>query len=109
MDYDSADISDVKADLQKWKDQVEPILGSVDVFAFAKESEFGSYSGEKFDALMSAGFRYYLGFNFQDTAITIGGRLRCSSMLASNGSLEPSNNMPSICLVMIKSIKVFSC
>ena len=42
-------------------------------------------------------------------AITIGGRLRCSSMLASNGSLEPSSNMPSICLVMIKSIKVFSC
>ncbi len=73
MDYDSADISDVKADLQKWKDQVEPILGSVDVFAFAKESEFGSYSGEKFEALMNAGFRYYLGFNFQDTVITIGG------------------------------------
>lgn len=40
--------------------------------------------------------------------MTIGGKLRCSSTLASNGKRELSSTMPSICLVMIRSIKVFS-
>lgn len=39
--------------------------------------------------------------------MTIGGKLRCSSTLASNGKRELSSTMPSICLVMIRSIKVF--
>lgn len=41
--------------------------------------------------------------------ITIGGKLRCSSTLASNGRRELSSTMPSICLVIMRLRKVFSC
>ncbi|HIT34725.1 MAG TPA: hypothetical protein IAC31_08910 [Candidatus Faecousia intestinigallinarum] len=62
--YGSATLSELQDDLALWQEQAEPILGKVDILAFAKESELSSYSGEMFDALMNAGFRYYLGFSF---------------------------------------------
>lgn len=49
-------------DLAKWEEEVEPILGQVDVLVYAKNSDLETYSGEKFEALTQAGFRYFLGF-----------------------------------------------
>ena len=58
-------LSEIQADLQKWNDEVVPILGSFDMIVFAQNSDINSgmlYSGDKFDYLKSVGFNYYLGF-----------------------------------------------
>ena len=63
--YGDMGLSQIQYDLQKWNNEVVPILGNVDILAFAQISDIAgqtAYTGEKFTALMNAGFRYYLGF-----------------------------------------------
>lgn len=65
-DYSQSSAAQIKADLLKWTNEVLPILGSVDILAFARNGDIsasGAYSGDKFNALQDAGFRYYLGFS----------------------------------------------
>ena len=65
-DYSYSTAAQIKADLLKWKSEVLPILGEVDILAFARNGDInasGEYSGDKFNALQDAGFRYYLGFS----------------------------------------------
>lgn len=69
--YGNMSLGQIQEDLSKWNSEVVPILGNVDILAFAQLSDIGdhsSYEGEKFNALMGAGFRYYLGF-CQDGAL----------------------------------------
>lgn len=63
--YGEMGLSQMKYDLQKWNDEVVPILGTVNILAFAQISDIAGqtlYSGEKYTELKNAGFRYYLGF-----------------------------------------------
>lgn len=63
--YGDNSLTQIKADLNNWVGEVEPILGSLEVFAFAQLSDITNdflYSGEKFETLHELGFRYYLGF-----------------------------------------------
>jgi len=64
--YGDYDANTIRQDMEKWNTEVMPILGSVDTFVFAKNSDISNtgtmYSGDKFQALMNLGFRYYLGF-----------------------------------------------
>lgn len=64
--YGELDIADIQKDLKSWRAEVEPILGSVDTFVFAMDSDIAapgeSYSGSKFEALTAAGFSYFVGF-----------------------------------------------
>ena len=69
--YGDMSLSMMQADLKKWNEEVVPILGQVDILAFAQISDIsahGVYSGDKFNSLMESGFRYYLGF-CQDGAL----------------------------------------
>lgn len=63
--YGSLGSAQLQSDLDKWAAEVTPILGQTDILVYAKRSDIaqaGEYSGEKFQALQNAGFRYYLGF-----------------------------------------------
>ena len=65
ISYGNKSLTQVQEDLKSWKDEVTPILGNVDILVFAQENDLTEntpYSGDKFDALMDAGFRYYFGF-----------------------------------------------
>lgn len=57
----------MQVDLKKWTDEVTPILGNVEIFAFAQISDIVQngtlYTDAKYQALKDAGFRYYLGFS----------------------------------------------
>lgn len=69
--YGDLSLTQMQYDLQRWNDEVVPILGTVDIMAFAQISDISDqtpYTGEKFTELMNAGFRYYLGF-CQDGAL----------------------------------------
>lgn len=64
--YGYSSVTQVQADLKRWNDEVVPLLGAIDILAFAQVSDIaeqGTYSGEKFDVLYDSGFRYFLGFS----------------------------------------------
>ena len=64
--YGDYTVDQIKAELEKWHTEVEPILGSTDIFVFCRNSDIGevgtAYSGDKFAAIHSSGFSYFLGF-----------------------------------------------
>ncbi len=64
-DYSYHTASVIREDIANWQQKVEPIVGKVDTFVFAQGADLaqsGAYSGEKFDILHEAGFRYFVGF-----------------------------------------------
>ena len=64
--YGDIKVDKIREDLVKWKEEVTPLLGEVEYMVFAKMSDIsnktGPYSGEKYEVLEEAGFKYYLGF-----------------------------------------------
>lgn len=63
-DMGEATLENMKTDMQKWLDQVNPLLGGdTDILIFPKGTDIGSWRGyddnEKFDYLKSVGFDYY--------------------------------------------------
>ncbi len=63
--YGSRNLSSMQADLNSWENEVTPILGQLDTFVFAQNSDItteSTYTGQKFQALQAAGFSRYLGF-----------------------------------------------
>ena len=64
--YGDRGTSELQADLSRWNTEVVPILGALDIMVYARNSDIsagtGAYSGDKYNAMANAGFRYYLGF-----------------------------------------------
>ena len=58
--YNSAE--DILADVNKWEDQVQPIVGDSDIFIYPYGSDIAgieAYEGAKFDAMYQAGYRFF--------------------------------------------------
>lgn len=53
----------ITADLQNWTSEITPIIGQVDTFVFAKESDLPDYTGTSFKSMYQAGFRYFISNN----------------------------------------------
>lgn len=56
--------TDIKADLDLWATEVTPILGEVDTIVYARGSDIttgNNYTGNKYNVLNTAGFRYFIG------------------------------------------------
>ena len=63
--YGESGLSEIQADLASWNNEVVPLIGPTDVLVYAQMSDITEepeYSGEKYDALINSGFRYFLGF-----------------------------------------------
>ena len=62
--YGEKDVSTVKADLASWTEEIAPVLGDVSIFVYAQSSDIADqdsdYSGDKYTALQSAGFRIFV-------------------------------------------------
>lgn len=66
ISYGDASATEIQADLKKWNEQVTPILGATDILVYARNSDISDtapYSGERYQALKDAGFRYFLGYS----------------------------------------------
>lgn len=71
--YGRYSLSEIQADMNKWNEEVVPILGNFDMMVFAQTSDINSgilYSGEKYDYLKSLGFNYFLGFCSEGDSFT---------------------------------------
>ena len=63
--YGDSSVNQIKNDLINWTNEVVPIIGSLDILAYAQLTDITKdeiYSGEKYNTLQDVGFRYYLGF-----------------------------------------------
>lgn len=95
--YGNISAARIKEDLDKWKAEVTPLLGEIDTFVFAKESDISdtqdAYSGDKFDILYGMGMRHFLCFGnspwvtFNQDTIRQGRILVSGSTLKNNPSL----------------------
>lgn len=62
LDYNAINATAIQNDLQKWFEEVKPVLGEVDVMVFARGIDLSDYgTGNKFNVLYSSGFRYFIG------------------------------------------------
>lgn len=60
--YGELTAEEVLRDVQKWEDQVQPVVGDTDIFIYPYGSDIagiGAYSGGKFDAMYDAGYRFF--------------------------------------------------
>ncbi|MBQ6431376.1 MAG: polysaccharide deacetylase family protein [Oscillospiraceae bacterium] len=58
--YNSAE--DILADVNKWEDQVQPIVGDTDIFIYPYGSDIAgieAYEGAKYEAMYQAGYRFF--------------------------------------------------
>jgi hypothetical protein len=60
--YGNISAEKVAIDVQKWEDQVQPIIGDTDVFIYPYGNDIAGiedYSGAKFESMYEAGYRYF--------------------------------------------------
>lgn len=98
VSYGSYSADKIREDLNKWSNEVSPILGVVDTLVYAKNSDIAgpsaTYSGEKYAALQDVGFTHYLGFStngkpwlsVQESCVRQGRILVSGSSLTNNQS-----------------------
>lgn len=64
--YGSYTAEQIRAEMEKWNAEVLPVIGKTDIFVFSRNSDIApsgsAYSGDKFTAIQSQGYSYYLGF-----------------------------------------------
>ena len=56
--------TEIKADIDLWLAEVTPVIGEVDTIIYARGSDIttgSNYTGNKFNVLSTAGFRYFVG------------------------------------------------
>ena len=66
MSYSASSATEIEADMKSWNEEVTPILGQLDTIVFAMNSDIGdkaAYSGQKYEVLKAAGFKFYLGYS----------------------------------------------
>lgn len=98
--YGTKELADIQEDLVSWKNEVTPIMGQLNILAYAKNSDIAAhdepYEGEKFDALKNAGFSFFMGFcdegqqswiEIHDTYVRQGRLMVLGSNLKNNGSM----------------------
>lgn len=64
MSYSDCSATEVEADIKRWNEEVVPILGQLDTFVFALNSDISDsavYTGSKYETLKNAGFRFFIG------------------------------------------------
>lgn len=92
--YGDIKADQLKEDLQKWNEEVTPLLGEVEYLVYAKNSDIttgtGLYSGEKYELLKQAGFHYYLGFCESNTPwfVRTNEYIRQGRIMVTGNSLE---------------------
>ena len=61
-DYAKLTTDKIKADMSGWTAEVVPILGKVDIFVMARNSDLTSYTGDSYRFLKDSGFQFFLGY-----------------------------------------------
>ena len=72
--YGTLELAEIQSEMELWTNEVKPIIGSIDTFVFAQESDINEgiiYTGDKYNVLKEKGFVYYIGFCFEPEPWTV--------------------------------------
>ena len=89
----------IETDLEKWLQEVTPLLGATDILVYAKNSDISTtkdmYSGEKYTLLSQAGFHRFIGFCHSSTPwVTFTGDcMRQGRLMVTGNNLENNPNL----------------
>lgn len=61
-DYAKLSTEKIEADMSGWTAEVVPILGQLDTFVMARNSDLTSYTGDSYRFLQNSGFQFFLGY-----------------------------------------------
>lgn len=68
--YADMNANNIQADMSKWAQEVTSVIGPMEVFVFAQQSNLTDYTGSSFDVMYKAGFRYYIANATNATSAT---------------------------------------
>ena len=91
MEYADFGAAGVQEDLDKWNAEIVPVLGSTDILVYPTGGDIKGqedYSGSKYDALHTGGFRYFVGVtNGTQWGMTTGEYARQTRTLVTGANL----------------------
>lgn len=58
--YADFNANNIKADMDKWNQEVTTVIGAVDTFVFAQQGNLTDYTGSSFTMMYQNGFRYFI-------------------------------------------------
>lgn len=95
--YGELDAAGIQADLNKWNTEVTPLLGQVDTFVFAKNSDIqddtGALVSDKFNLLNNNGFRYFIDFSGNDAAAVSRNHARIGRLMVTGNNLQNNKSL----------------
>lgn len=66
--YANFSVAQISANLTSWTTEVTNVIGAVDTFVFAKNSNISDYSGQAFNVLYTSGFRFFVAHGTKPSA-----------------------------------------
>ena len=60
ISYATINATDIQADLEKWSNDITPVIGDVDILVYALGSDISDYNGSKYNVMANAGFKYFI-------------------------------------------------
>ena len=85
--YGKLSAQEIKADLDKWMDEVTPIVGQIDKLIYAQKTEIEEYSGNKYNVLYNAGFRYFINHGNKPSATVTNEYVRQNRLMVTGNQM----------------------
>ncbi len=60
VSYNTINATAIQEDLEKWKNNIVPVIGDVDILVYALASDISDYNGSKYNVMANAGFKYFI-------------------------------------------------
>ena len=86
--YSGYTATQIQAEMQEWTKNVTPVMGQVDTFVFAQESNLSAYNGAAFDVLHNTGFRYFVSSGTQPWASVESNYVRQNRLMVTGRTMQ---------------------
>lgn len=96
VDYGKINSESIQTDMNKWTQEITPVIGAVDTLVYAKESDIsptGAYSGSRYTVLSDAGFRYYITSGSKPSANIAGDYVRQVRLMVTGSNMYHAATM----------------
>ena len=86
--YSGYTAAQIQAEMQEWTKNITPVMGQVDTFVFAQESNLSAYNGAAFDVLHNTGFRYFISNGTQPWAAVESTYVRQNRLMVTGRTMQ---------------------
>ena len=86
--YSGYTAAQIQAEMQEWTKNITPVIGQVDTFVFAQESNLSAYNGAAFDVLHNTGFRYFISSGTQPWAAVESTYVRQNRLMVTGRTMQ---------------------